>query len=94
MSTITSEQETTITYNVADDRATVWSASPLFHRQMARLSIDPVTIEKDSDGKIRSAQYIVSKKWVKIRKPKAISESRRQAMRDNARSRFKRVVEN
>lgn len=85
MSTLTTEQETTITYNVAEDNACLWSASPIFHRQMARLGVEPFRVDKDSAGKVRSAWYQVPKKWIKVRPPKAVSEKQRQTMRENSR---------
>lgn len=89
MSTVGIEQETTITYNAAEDTALVWSASPVFHRHMARLGISPFVVVKDEEGKVRSASYAVPKKWVKVRKPRTVSESQRQAMRENTRFRSK-----
>lgn len=66
-----SEHETTIVFNEGEDTATVWSASPQFHRQMQRLGVEPSRVAPRTHG--FSAWYAVPKTWVKVGPPRTLS---------------------
>ena len=74
------EQETTITFNAEEDTATVWSSNPVTLRQFAKLGI---TGRQVGPG----LQFVIDKKWVRIRKPRPVSAAQRERGRQLAHSR-------
>lgn len=76
-----SEQETTIVFDAESKDATVWSCDPVTLRKMKKLGVEG---EELGPG----VKYIIPKKWVKIRKPREISEEQREVMRETMRQRM------
>ena len=62
------EQETTITYNAAEDHALVWSTDPTFERKMTKLGVQPIQVGKRSNGQ-KSCWYRVPKTWIRVKPP-------------------------
>ncbi len=84
------ERETTIVFNEAEDKARVWSASPIFHRRMAKYGILPTKTSERERGE-QSCWYEVPRSWVKV-KPKVqreITLEQRERMSRLASERFK-----
>ena len=64
MARILSEQETTLTFNEDEAHVLVWSASPRFHREMEKLSIEPYKV----DPRRRSGNESEESRWYRIPK--------------------------
>jgi predicted secreted protein len=60
------ERETTITFNEAEDTATVWTASPVVHRRLAKRGIMPMQESQGASPGEASWSYQLPKKWVRI----------------------------
>ena len=74
------EQETSIVFNAEENTAIVWSANPVMQRQFVKLGISGTPVGP-------GLQYEVPKRWVKIGRPRQVSDERRKAMRQSALSR-------
>jgi hypothetical protein len=72
------EKETTFVFNEEDKEASVWSASFIFQKKMAKLGIVPTRTDSRQDAV--SHWYIIPKKWIKIRKPRVMTEKQRQKL--------------
>lgn len=83
------ERETTIVFNEAEDLASVWSASPVFQRRMARLGVQPSESAARERG-IVSCWYNVPRSWIRIRPPiqRQLTEEMRLKMAETARRTF------
>lgn len=68
------EQETTIVFDAESKEATIWSCDPVTLRKMKKLDIEGKELGP-------GMQYIIPKKWVKIRKPRKISEEQLEVLR-------------
>lgn len=78
------EQETVITYNRAEDTAQIYTADPTVMTKLSKLckTNDAFQlVKKDKDGKT----YTCPKTWIKIVKPREISEEQREALAERMR---------
>jgi hypothetical protein len=93
MSELKLERETTIVWNEAEAEAMIWSASPAFHRKMAKLGIEPYQ-EVGRGGRERSYWYRIPSVWVRVRAPKrrVLTDEQRQKMAEVARRSFSKKV--
>lgn len=77
------EQETIINYNVAEQVASVYTADSAMIRRMDRLVTqfpDSFKVEQITEV---SKSYIIPKEYVKIRKPRKVSEAQKEQARVN-----------
>lgn len=76
------EQETTVVFNDKEEEAKVWSASSFFQRKMEKLGVKPDKIERIDDIHF-SIWYRLPKAWVRIRKPRIMSEKQKRIAKEN-----------
>ena len=72
------ERETIISFNEAEDSATVWTASEVVYRRLRRLGYFPI------EDRERSASFEVPKNEVRLPRPKAkrrVSDASLEALR-------------
>lgn len=70
------ERETVITFNEADELASIWTASETIYRRLKKLGYEPT---EDND---RSAVFQVPKKHIRLPRPgRQLSESQRAAIK-------------
>ncbi len=81
------EQETIINYNVAEQKASVYTADPNMIKRMDRLVTQfPDTFKTEQETEI-SKTYLVPKDYIKIRRPRNISD----AQKEQARAKMKQI---
>ena len=81
------EQETIINYNVAEQKASVYTADPNMIKRMDRLVTQfPDTFKAEQETEI-SKTYLVPKDYIKIRRPRNISD----AQKEQARAKMKQI---
>jgi hypothetical protein len=68
------EQETTITFNEAEDHVLVYSASPRFQRKMAQQGIEPYKQDYGANHSEdeKSCRYRVPKEWIRVSPPRTV----------------------
>ena len=77
------EQETVINYNVAEREASVYTADPNMMKRMDKLvSQFPEVFQVENVTEV-SKSYLVPKEYIKIRKPRMVSEEQREQARAN-----------
>ena len=76
---IKSEMETTIVFDAENDNAVIWTAYPPMQTKLAKLGLVGKPVGP-------GLQYEIDKKWVRIRRPRQITEKLREEMRQRARS--------
>lgn len=74
------ECETSITWNLEEPEAILWTCQPVMLRKMAKLGIE--AFRNDGEGKA----YKVPKNWVCVRKPKIMNLSPEQKALISARA--------
>lgn len=81
------EQETIINYNQGEDTASIYTHDPKMLRKMAQFAREDSTVVevKHSEDWV---EYYFPKRWVKIQRPRVISEENRQLMAERARKNF------
>ncbi|MCC8023705.1 MAG: hypothetical protein LIP16_00095 [Clostridium sp.] len=77
------EQETVINYNVADTEASVYTADSNTMKRMVKLVAEFPEIFRVEQTTEVSKTYLVPKNYVKIRKPRRISEEHKEQARRN-----------
>jgi hypothetical protein len=73
------ERETTIVYNEQQKTAVIWSASSVLQRRMEKLDVKPQ--KKLGEG----CWYEVPKSWIKVSRPRQVSEAQKAASRERMR---------
>lgn len=78
------EQETTITFNGAEEIAHIYSAEPRVIRRLDALCAESeeIVLENDYNG---AKTYYCPKKWIKFRKPREMSREQREALAERMR---------
>lgn len=77
------EQETVINYNVSDAEASVYTADPNMMKRMDKLMAEFPEIFRAEQITEVSKTYLVPKNYIKIRKPRKISEEHKEQARQN-----------
>lgn len=83
------ERETIIVYNEGDPTASVFTHNRALKNKLAKLAVETNECEKDWEN-AEAVDYIIPKSWVKIVKPRVLSEEQKQA----AAERIKRALWN
>ena len=76
------EQETIINFNAGDQTATIYTRDPVVMRQLDALVTEYPDIYKCIGETDIDKTYVMPKSYVKYRKPRHISEAKRQQARD------------
>lgn len=87
------EQETIINFNYGSPTAYIHTRMRAVMRHLEnKLGLDPVTIHRDSEGKIYGKDYEMPKTFIGLpRKPRQLSDERRKQIADTlARARAKK----
>lgn len=80
------ERETIITYNEAEDTASVYTMSPALQRKLASLAQEcPDSVKHTRDFPDGGVEYIVPKKSTRVNKPVKMSDAHRKILAENAR---------
>ena len=79
------EQETIFNYNQEEKDCTLYTCDPALIRKMDKLiaSGEEITVEKRTDS---SAEYRFSKKAIKVRFPRKLSEEKRAELTERMRN--------
>lgn len=77
------EQETIINCNVAENEASVYTADPAMIRRMDKLVAEFPKMFRTKQVTEVSKTYLVPKNYIKIRKPRIISEVHKEQAREN-----------
>ena len=88
-----SELETTINYNQDDKTATCYTCDMALIRRLDKLCdvSSEIAVSKTDDY---SKTYIFPKKWVKIKKPRELSDEKRAELAERARKNFGDEIQN
>lgn len=78
------ERETIIVYNEGDDRATVFTYNRALKNKLAKLAEENPDCVKDWES-ADAVDYIIPKSWVKITKPRVLSDEQKQAAAERIR---------
>jgi len=78
---MSTERETIINFNAAETDAQIYSCQSNIWRRCEKLGLIPKDIIKNIKGDIISKTYYCPKKWVKIRKPRKLSEDQKEKLR-------------
>jgi len=71
------EKETIINWTDADDFAVVYSCHRRIWTRLEKLGIKPVRVSKSRNGRVDGKEYHVPKKWIKISRPRRMSEEQK-----------------
>lgn len=83
------EQEVVINFNSEDKTASIYTADPAFIRKMDSLAEDYPEAVKILEiyrlrGEVVAKKYECPKKLITVRRPRVISDERREQLRENA----------
>lgn len=73
------EQETIINYNQAERTASVYTHDPVLIRKLDLILAKSQEITCEKRGQVW-AEYIIPKRWIKVRSPRNISEEKREEL--------------
>jgi hypothetical protein len=76
------EKETIINYDEEHKTASVYTHNAALIRKLKGYGIEP-TKEFTVNGKVVAMQFNVPKKWVKVNKPRTLSDKQKAASRNN-----------
>ena len=79
------ERETIINYNEVDHRASVYTCNAALARKLAtytRERPDDCTLLRSDEDAV---EYLVPKRWIRIRPPRAVSDEAKEAARQRMR---------
>lgn len=77
------EQESIMNFNVAENDASVYTADPSMIRRMDKLVTEfPEVFRVEKITEV-SKTYLIPKEYIKIRKPRVVSEEHREQARQN-----------
>lgn len=79
------ERETIINFNDEEDEASIYSCQPRIWHRCEKLGLKAKNIRRDSQGNIISKEYYCPKKWIKINKPKQLSDEAREKLAERCR---------
>lgn len=71
-----SEMETTMNFDRNSDTARIYTADPVMMRKMDKLALESACVQVVSHDEY-SRTYICPKSWMKVHKPRQLSEERR-----------------
>ncbi len=75
------EQETVITFNEAEQTATVYTYKGAFKRKLTSLSVDrPDEVRQTGDDGHGGLTFTIPKKWVKVNASRILSEAQKTVL--------------
>ncbi len=72
------EKETVINFNEGETHASVYSCTRSVWKRCEKLGMEVIRVDKDRKGKIVSKEYQCPKNWIKIQRPRRVSEAQRK----------------
>ena len=83
------ERETIITYNEAEDTASVYTMNKHLQRKLSQMAQEcPDSVKHSRDFPDGGVEYIVPKKSIRVNKPLKLSDAHREILAENARKNF------
>lgn len=72
------EKETVINFNEEEPQALIYSCSRSIWKRCEKLGLNPVNVIRNTKGRVISKEYECPRGWVKIRKPRRVSQTQRE----------------
>lgn len=79
------EQETTINYDRSDDMARIYTADPMMMRKLDKIAAENAALAMKSQDEI-GRWYECPKSWIKVQKPRQVSQETRDRLAEYSRS--------
>ena len=73
-----SEKETIINFNEEEPRASIYSCTRSVWKRCEKLGLEVIRVDQDRRGRIVSKEYYFPKSWIKIQRPRRVSQEQRK----------------